>query len=280
VALRARVPDRRRINRSASEGAKMQVALVTGASRGVGRGVAASLHEAGFKVFATGRNIGTADLPDGIVRIACDHTRDEQTASVFAQIACESGRLDVLVNSAWGGYDRMVENGVFTWPLPFWEQPAHRWTSMMDAGVRTALVTSSHAVKMMLLAHKGLIINISYWAAQKYIGNAIYGIAKAATDKMTSDMAHELREYGIAVISLYPGLVRTEAVMEAAKGGWLDLSNSESPEFVGRVIAALAHDPTVLERTGRVLVAAEIASECCIKDIDDKQPAPLTLEKA
>src|SRR5580693_3002200 len=113
----------------------MQVALVTGASRGVGRGVAASLHEAGFQVFATGRNIGTADLPDGIVRIACDHTRDEQTAAVFAQIACEAGRLDVLVNSAWGGYGRMVENGVCTWPLPFWEQPAHRWISMMDAGV-------------------------------------------------------------------------------------------------------------------------------------------------
>jgi dehydrogenase/reductase SDR family member 1 len=258
----------------------MQVALVTGASRGVGRGVAVSLHQAGFQVFATGRSIAAADLPDGIARIACDHTRDEQTASVFAQIASAAGRLDVLVNSAWGGYNRMVENGVFTWPLPFWEQPAHRWTSMMDAGVRAALVASSHAAKIMLLPRKGLIVNISYWAAQKFIGNAIYGIAKAATDKMTADMAHELREYGIAVVSLYPGLVRTEAVMEAAKGGWLDLSNSESPEFVGRVIAALAHDPTVLEQTGSVLVAASIAWEYTIKDIDDQQPVPLTLEKA
>jgi len=104
----------------------MQVALVTGASRGVGRGVATSLHEAGFKVFATGRTIRTADLHDAIVRIACDHSRDEQTASVFARITSETGRLDVLVNSAWGGYERMIENGVFTWQLPFWEQPAYR----------------------------------------------------------------------------------------------------------------------------------------------------------
>jgi NAD(P)-dependent dehydrogenase (short-subunit alcohol dehydrogenase family) len=258
----------------------MQVALVTGASRGVGRGVATSLHEAGFKVFATGRNIATAHLHDAIVRIACDHLRDEQTASVFARIASETGRLDVLVNSAWGGYERMVENGAFTWHLPFWEQPVHRWTSMMEAGVRAAFITSSQAVKMMLPARKGLIVNISYWAAEKYIGNVIYGVAKAATDKMTADMAYELRPHGIAVLSLYPGLVRTEAVMEAAKGGRLDVSNSESPEFVGRVIAALAQETTVLERTGRVLVAAAVASEYRIKDIDGKQPMPLTLENA
>jgi dehydrogenase/reductase SDR family protein 1 len=265
-------------NSSSMEGEKRQVALVTGASRGVGRGVATSLHEAGFKVYATGRNIGRANLNDAIVRITCDHLRDEQTASVFARIASETGRLDLLVNSAWGGYDRMVENGAFTWPLPFWEQPTHRWTSMMDAGVRAALVTSSQAVKMMLPVRKGLIVNISFWAAQKYIGNAIYGVAKAATDKLTADMANELQPHGIAVLSLYPGLVRTEAVMEAAKGGWLDLSKSESPEFIGRVIAALAHEPTVLERTGRVLVAATVASEFHIKDIDGKQPVPLTLE--
>lgn len=150
----------------------------------------------------------------------------------------------------------------------------------MEAGVRAALITSSQAVKMMLPAGKGLIVNISYWAAQKHIGNVMYGVGKAATDKMTADMAYELRPHGIAVLSLYPGLVQTEAVMEAAKGGWLDVSNSESPEFVGRVIGALAHETMVLERTGRVLVAATVASEYCIKDIDGKQPIPLTLENA
>jgi NAD(P)-dependent dehydrogenase (short-subunit alcohol dehydrogenase family) len=173
----------------------------------------------------------------------------------------------------------MVENGAFTWQLPFWEQPTYRWTSMMDAGVRAAFITTSHAVKMMLPQRKGLIVNISFWAAQKYIGNAIYGIAKAATDKMTTDMAHELRPHGITVLSLYPGLVRTESVIQAAKGGWLNLSNSESPEFIGRVIEALARAPNVFECTGKVLVAAAIAAEFGLRDVDDRQPKPLTLEE-
>lgn len=257
----------------------MGVALVTGASRGVGRGVAIGLNEAGFKVFATGRSIKIAELPESVARIRCDHLRDEETAEVFAQIAQETNSLDVLVNSAWGGYERMVENGVFTWQLPFWDQPVHRWTSMMDAGVRSAFMTTAPAVKMMLPHSNGLIVNISFWAAQKYLGNVIYGIAKAATDKMTADMAHELRPHGITADSLYPGLVRTEAVLDAAKHGWLDLSNSESPEFIGRVIAALAHDRNVFERTGKVLVAATIASEYGLKDVDGKRPVPLTLEK-
>ena len=256
----------------------MGVALVTGASRGVGRGVATSLKEAGFKVFATGRSIDTAQLPDPVVRIRCDHLRDDDTAKIFARMASETSHLDVLVNSAWGGYERMVENGAFTWQRPFWEQPTHRWTSMMEAGVRAAFMTTSHAVKMMLPQRKGLIVNISFWPAQKYIGNVIYGVAKAATDKMTADMAHELRPHGITVLSLYPGLVRTEAVMEAAKGGWVDLSNSESPEFIGRVIAALAEDKNIFERTGKVIVAAAMAAEYGLRDVDGKQPIPLTLE--
>ncbi len=148
---------------------------------------------------------------------------------------------------------------------------------MMDAGVRAAFITTSHAVKMMLPQRKGLIVNISFWAAQKYIGNVIYGVAKAATDKMTADMAYELTRHGITVLSLYPGLVRTESVVSAAKEGWLDLSNSENPEFIGRVIAALARDRNVLERSGEVIVASAIASEFGLKDIDGKQPRPLTL---
>lgn len=256
----------------------MPVALVTGASRGVGRGVAIALSDAGHTVFATGRSIESADLPASITRLACDHLRDEQTASVFQRIAAEAGALDVLVNSAWGGYEQMVEDGRFTWPLPFWEQPRHRWTSMMDAGARAAFVVASQAARLMIPARRGLIVNISFWAAQKYVGNVIYGIAKAATDKMSGDMAHELRSYGIAAVALYPGLVRTEAVLAAAQGGWLDLSNSESPEFVGRVIAGLAADPAILERSGKVLVAAAVARELGITDIDGSQPRPLTIE--
>ncbi len=258
---------------------KMETALVTGASRGVGRGVAISLAEAGYRVFATGRSILTADLPEAIVRIRCDHLRDEDTVAAFSRIA-DAGPLSLLVNSAWGGYERMVEDGRFTWTSSFWEQPAHRWTSMMDAGVRAAWVASSHAAKLMLPRRRGLIVNISFWAAQKYIGNTIYGVAKAATDKLTANMAHELRPNGIAVVSLYPGLVRTEAVMAAAEGGWLDLSNSESPEFIGRVIAALARDPALMERTGKVLVAATLAAEFGVRDLDGAEPRPLTLETA
>jgi len=205
------------------------IAVVTGASRGVGRGAAIGLAAAGFHVFATGRSIDAADLPAAVVRIRCDHLRDEETAAAFERIASETGAPDVLVNCAWGGYERMVEHGVFTWPLPFWEQPAHRWTGMLDAGVRAAFVAGSHAARLMAPRGRGLIVNIGYWAAQKHLGNVIYGVAKAATDKMTAEMAHELRPHGVAVVSLYPGLVRTEAVMLAAAGGWLDLSNSESP---------------------------------------------------
>jgi len=147
----------------------------------------------------------------------------------------------------------------------------------MDVGVRSAFVASSRAAPAMIGRRKGLIVNISFWAAQKYVGNVLYGIAKAATDKMTSDMAHELRPHGVSAVSLYPGLVRTEAVMEAAQGGWLDISNSESPEFIGRVIASLSRDPEVMGRSGQILVAAELARELNVVDRDGKQPAPLTL---
>jgi len=256
----------------------MHTALVTGASRGVGRGIAIGLAAAGFRVFATGRSIDAADLPDAVVRIRCDHLRDEETAAAFDRVAAEAGGLDVLVNSAWGGYERMVEDGRFTWPLPFWEQPGHRWTGMMDAGVRAAFVAGSHAARIMAPRGRGLLVNVSFWAAQKYIGNVIYGVAKAATDKMTADMACELRPHGVTVVSLYPGLVRTEAVMLAAEGGWLDLSNSESPEFLGRVVAALAREAALLERTGRILVAAAVAAELGVSDVDGRQPRPLTLE--
>ena len=164
----------------------MPIALITGASRGVGRGIATALASDGFTVFsATGRRIDAADLPDSVTRIRCDHLRDEETAAAFARLP----GLDLLVNSAWGGYERMVENGEFTWLLPFWQQPLHRWSSMMDAGVRAAFVCSQHAARIMVPQRRGLIVNISFWAAQKYLGNSIYGIAKAATDKMTRDLA-------------------------------------------------------------------------------------------
>jgi dehydrogenase/reductase SDR family member 1 len=126
----------------------------------------------------------------------------------------------------------------------------------------------------MVARGRGLIVNISFWAAQKYIGNVAYGVSKAATDKMTADMG-ELKPYGVAVVSLYPGPVRTEKIMEAAQ--WLDLTNSESPEFIGRAVAELAADSDVLRYTGKVLVAADLAKEYGFADVDGKNPRPLKI---
>jgi dehydrogenase/reductase SDR family member 1 len=253
-----------------------RVAMVTGASRGVGKGIALGLMEAGATVYITGRTMEDMKYIDGKgTALRCDHRNDEQVEAAFRRIANERGLLDLLVNNVWGGYENMVEAGNFTWPKPFWEQPLWRWDAMFSAGVRAHYQASQLAAPTMVPRRRGLIVNISFWAAQKHIGNVAHGVSKAATDKMTADMATELKPHGVAVVSLYPGLVRTEKVMEAAK--FLDLTNSESPEFIGRAVAALAADPDVLRYTGRVLVAAALAHEYGFTDIDGKTPRPLTL---
>lgn len=233
---------------------KGNVAVVTGGTFGVGRGIASELARHGARVFVTGRSVQDGSpRNEHITRVRCDHRLDAEVTAAFEQITRETRGIDILVNNVWGGYEGMVENGVFTWTKPFWEQPLRRWDAMFSAGVRA----------------------ISFWAAQNHIGNVAYGVSKAATDKMTADMAFELHSYGVTVVSLYPGLVRTEKVMEAA--AWLDLTNSESPEFIGRAIAALARDSDVIRHTGTVLVAARIAVEYGFTDIDGKVPRPLTL---
>jgi dehydrogenase/reductase SDR family protein 1 len=253
-----------------------KAALVTGGSRGVGNGIALGLAESGATVYVTGRTVESATLAGRCIPVRCDHTNDEEVAAVFDRIAREQGQLDVLVNNAWGGYENMVENGEFTWALPFWRQPFWRWDSMFAAGVRAAYVASCFAARSMIERGRGLIVNVSFWAAQKYLSNVAYGAAKAATDKMTADMSRELRDKGVAVVSLYPGLVRTEKVMEAA--AYLDLSNSESPQFIGRAVAALSDDSSVMSKSGSVLVAAALAREYGFTDVDGKLPTPLTLE--
>ncbi len=254
-----------------------RVAIVTGATRGVGRGIGRQLALNGARVYATGRSAPDHHhLDEQIMGIRCDHRVDAEVESAFNLIVREAGAIDILVNNVWGGYERMVENGNFTWPKPFWEQPLWRWDAMFNAGVRAHYQASQLAAPTMIAQRRGLIVNISFWAAQKHIGNVAYGVSKAATDKMTGDMATELKPYGVAIISLYPGLVRTEKVMEAAQ--YLDLSNSESPEFIGRAVAALASDPDVLRYTGKVLLAAALAREYGFTDIDGKTPRPLRLE--
>jgi NAD(P)-dependent dehydrogenase (short-subunit alcohol dehydrogenase family) len=251
-----------------------RIALVTGASRGIGRGVAEALASAGATVFGTGRTIASASLSAAIRRLPCDHTDDAAVAAAFQTILGEAGQLDILVNSAWGGYQHMVENGRFTWPAPFWEQSPQRWHDMVTAGVRAAFIASQHAARVMVPARRGLIVNLSYWSAQKYLGNALYGLAKAATDKLSADMGHDLASSGVTAVSLYPGLVRTEAVVAA---GVFDLSNSESPEFIGRAVAALASDPAVGRWNGKVVIAAALAAEYGFTDVDGRQPRPLSV---
>lgn len=258
-----------------------QVAVVTGGTFGVGRGVAAALASQGARVFVTGRSVTPAiddplrDEEPRITRLHCDHTRDEEVEAAFDRIAQEASGIDVLVNSVWGGYENMVEDGEFTWMKPFWEQPLWRWDAMFSAGVRAHYHASQLAARSMVARRRGVIVNISFWAAQKHIANVAYGVSKAATDKMTADMAVELQPHGVAVVSLYPGMVRTEKIMAAA--AVLDLSNSESPEFIGRAVAALAGDVGVMRHTGTVRVAAALAQEYGFSDIDGTSPRPLTL---
>lgn len=277
-----------------------QVALVTGASRGVGKGIALALAAAGATVYVTGRTTGTEERVDGLggtvfetaeaveaagglcVALPCDHRDDAQVDAVFARLLADTGRLDVLVNNVWGGYQHMAEQRgdewVFSWEDPFWEQPRWRWDAMFAAGVRAHFVASQLAAARMVRQRRGLIVTISFWAGQKYLANVPYGVAKAADDRMVADMAHELEPYNVAAVSLYPGLVRTEAVMRAAEH--FDLTNSESPQFSGRAIAALAADAEVMSQSGRVLVAAALAEQYGFTDIDGKQPRPLTREEA
>ena len=273
-----------------------KVAVVTGGSRGVGKGIALGLGEAGATVYVTGRTtregtdveklggtvFGTAEEVTALggkgIAVACDHREDAQVEKLFQQVKEENGQLDILVNNAWGGYERMEHDGEFTWLKPFWEQPFWRWDEMFHGGARAAFVASAYATRMMIEQQCGLIVNISFWAAQKHLANVPYGAAKAAVDKMTMDMAHEAEKFNIAVISLYPGLVRTESVLRAAE--YFDMSNSESPQFTGRIIAAMATDPDIMKKTGKVLVVAQEALEYSILDVDGKQPRPVTLEEA
>jgi NAD(P)-dependent dehydrogenase (short-subunit alcohol dehydrogenase family) len=260
-------------------------AIVTGASRGVGRGIAEALGEIGAAVVVSGRDEAALAVTAAAVTtlggrgipLRCDLRDDARTEALFASALAALGGLDLLVNSAWGGYENMSEAGEFTWPRPFHEQPLWRWDAMFASGVRAAFACSQHAARVFVPQRRGLIVNLSYWAAQKYLGNVPYGVAKAATNRLSADCAHELRPHGVSVVSLYPGLVRTERVLESA--AFLDLSNSESPRFVGRAVAALARDPEALRNSGRALVAAQLAREYGFDDLDGSRPRPLTLQQ-
>jgi dehydrogenase/reductase SDR family protein 1 len=253
-----------------------RTAVVTGGTKGVGRGIALELAARGARVFVTGRSAPAGGpLEAGVTALRCDHRDDAEVDSTFGLVLRQAPAIDILVNAVWGGYENMLEGGEFTWPKPFWEQPLWRWDSMFAAGVRAHYRASQLAAPGMVAQQRGLIVNISHWAAQKRLGNVAYGVSKAATDKMTADMAIELNDHGVAVVSLYPGMVRTEKVMESAQ--WLDLSNSESPEFSGRAVVALAADADAMRHTGRVLVVADLARLYQFTDVDGSTPRALTI---
>ena len=273
-----------------------QVALVTGASRGVGKGVALGLGEAGATVYITGRTTeegkAAVSLPGTIyqtakevcelggtcIAIRCDHVDDDQVRDLFQRIYAEQNRLDILVNNVWGGYEFYNDGTEFWNETGFWTAPLSRWDKSFQAGVRAHYVASVLAAPIMITRRSGLIVNTSFFVAQRNDRGVAYGVAKAADDRMVACMAHELREYNVAVVSLYPGLVRTESVMKSAQ--YFDLSNSESPQFIGRAVAALASDPNIMGKSGQVLVAAAVALEYGFRDVDGKQPRLLTVDNA
>ena len=264
-----------------------QVALVTGASRGLGKGIAEALGEAGAIVYVTGRtesaDSATVPLPGTIhdtaravtelggtgIAVRCDHAVDADIAAVFERIQRERGRIDILANNAWAGYQAM-QRGQPGFQTTFWKLPPAVWDTMFQVGVRSHYVASVHAARMMTEQGAGLIAFTSYSASERYVSNVAYGASKAAVDKMARDMAHELRRAGVAVISLWPGVVNTEMVL--ARRGGQPLPHAESPRFVGRSIAALAADPAVMDKSGLTLRTRELSREYSFTDVDGGQP--------
>ena len=262
---------------------KDRVCLVTGASIGVGKGIAIALGAVGAKVYVTGRSAKKGDNPYGGtvfataeevtrrggsgVAVVCDHSSDEQTRALIERIEKESGRLDILVNNATAIPDGLTESG------PFWKKPIE-FTRLLDVGLRSYYTTTWFAAPM-LTRHGGLIFNSSSPGAKAYVHGPAYGAAKAGVDKMSHDMAHDFKPFDVAVVSVWLGLVKTEKVMmideNKSKYGPM-LAIAESAEFGGRIIDAMYNDPKRMELTGQVFFAAELAERYGVKDIDGSQP--------
>ncbi len=259
--------------------------LVTGASRGAGRGIALALGQTGATVYVTGRTVqsGSADLPGSItetartitavgglgIDIACDHSDDEQVRQLFERIESDSGKIDIVVNNATALPEGLTDIG------PFWEKPL-ALNELLDVGLRSHYVTAYYAAPLLLRGDNPLLVNTSSFGGRIYMHGPAYGAGKAAVDKMAHDMAVDFKPYGVAVISLWMGLLLTERTQrvvadEPEKYAAL-LATAEHPEFSGRIIDALARDPKRMEKSGRVWIGAELAAEYGVIDIDGKVP--------
>lgn len=262
------------------------VALVTGASRGVGRGCALELGAAGAVVYLTGRSVTEDDhpLPGTVtttaadiearggeaIPVALDHRDDEAVRALFDRITSDHGRLDVLVNNAFIVCDELTSR------RPFWEVPLSNWDDMIDVGTRSAYVASVFAAQTMVPAGRGLIVNISSSGAQEYAWHVAYGVGKCALDRLTADTAHELADHGVSAVSLWPGFVRTERINVALEHGALpaslDISGAESPQFTGRAVVHLAADTDVSRWSGQAIASRTLADVYGFTDTDGSLP--------
>ena len=276
------------------------VALVTGASRGAGRGIALELGAAGATVYVTGRSVAAGPTTDNVpgtvddtarevtarggrgIAVRCDHTVDADVESLFARIRADHGRLDLLVNNVWGGYESSECRPL---PMvPFWEQSVHQWDGMFTAGVRAHLTASRLAVPLMLPQGRGLIVSTTAnLAALPYLPNLFYDLSKSAVTRLVWAMAHELRDRGIAALAVAPGFMRTERVTEAFRraGAAAALDGPGGPKetttYIGRAIVALASDPRVIEKSGQLVEVGTLAQEYGFTDADGTQPPPFRM---
>jgi NAD(P)-dependent dehydrogenase (short-subunit alcohol dehydrogenase family) len=277
-----------------------QIGLVTGASRGAGRGIAAELGAAGATVYVTGRSVAGVATTDNVpgtiddtarevtarggkgIPIRCDHTSDAEVEALFARITADHGRLDLLVNNVWGGYENSECK-----PLPFvpfWQQSLHQWDGMFTAGLRAHITAARLAVPLMLPQRRGLIASTTAnLGALPYLPNLFYDLSKSAVSRLAWAMAQELKEHGIASAAVAPGFMRTERVTEAFRraGALAALDGpggpKETPVYLGRAIVALASDPQVLEKSGQLLEVGTLAREYGFTDADGSQPAPFRM---
>jgi NAD(P)-dependent dehydrogenase (short-subunit alcohol dehydrogenase family) len=256
-----------------------RVALVTGASRGGGKGIALVLGERGATVYVTGRSVRGApttlgrpgtidDTAEEVtarggtgVAVRCDHTDDAQVDAVVRRIREERGQLDLVVNNAWSGYEISPDSS-----LAFWDIEWRHWDLMFTGGLRAAAYTSRLVAPIMVAAGRGLIVNMT-WVLDRPHGHAFYEVVKNATNKLTEQMADDLRPFGVACVAVSPGFMRLERMDLPPEVA----TTAESAEFPGRAIAALAADEHVLDKTGQVLTTPALAREYGFTDVDGRQ---------